>query len=248
MLIRLLYYPITLIIYIQKKLFLKKTTKEYLLNSIHVVKNTISMYHWDNLAFISNDSYLKSIYKIHQQLMDNLKTSNKDVYDLYKYDKKIALVTLDSIGLSKFVKAFQLKNNDRILYVTGKVTTFYKSTKEEGTLYIRDNFGNISVKINQSNIQYLLDYLKNSKISLDEKRESFYTPDNNMEKLDKKLGKDIENMIVAVPLLIFAKNRQAKDFYNFEVGKNGNYYAAPDMPILLLSDTSKKYSDYSLFP
>ena len=248
MFIRLLYYPITLIIYNQKKHQLKKVNKNYLSNLIYVVKNKVSMYHWDNLAFINSDSYLKSIFKIHQQLIHKLKEENKEIYDLYKYEKNLSLLTLDSIGLSKFVKAFQLPDKDRLIYVTGKIDSYYKTHEDKGTLYIKDEFGDISVKIDHSNIQYLLDYFQNLHYSLDAKRETFALPENNLEKLNKKLDEDIKNLVVTVPLLIFAKNRQAKDFYNFEVGKNVNYYAAHDMPILLLSDTSKKYSDYSLFP
>lgn len=248
MIIRLFYYPITFIVYNQKKYQLKKTTKNYLTNSVHAVKNTVCMYHWDNLAFINSDSYLKSIYKIHQQLIHKLKDENKTAYDLYKYSKNLSLLTLDSIGLSKFAKAFQLPDSDRIIYVTGKITSYYKTHDDQGILYIEDAFGSISVKINHSNILYLLDYLKNSDISLEKKKDLYSIPENNLKNLNDKLGDDIKNLVVTVPLLIFAKNRQEKDFYNFEVGKNGIYYAAADTPILLLSDTSKKYSDYSLFP
>lgn len=249
MIIRLFYYPITLIVYMQKKHQLKKTTKNYLKNSIQVVKNTVAMYHWDNLAFINCDSYLKSIYKIHQQLIQKLKAENKEKYNIYHYDSNLSLLTLDNIGLEKFAKAFQLSDSDRFIYVTGKITSFYKSHDNDGMLYIKDEFGNISVRIDHSNIQYLLDYLKNTNISLDEQKNITYgQTENNLVKLNKKLGEDIRNFVVAVPLLIFAKNRQGKDFYNFEVGRNGSYYAAPNTPILLLSDISKKYSDYSLFP
>lgn len=248
MIIRLFYYPITLIVYNQKNHQLKKTTKNYLTNAVHVVKNTVAMYHWDNLAFINSDSYLKSIYKIHQQLIHKLKDENKTAYDLYKYSKNLSLLTLDSIGLSKFAKAFQLSDSDRAIYVTGKITSFYKNHGNDGILYMKDEFGDISIKIDDSNIQYLLDYFKNSEIAFDEKKNNYGQIENSLEKLNNKLGEDIKNFVVAVPLLIFAKNRQEKDFYNFEVGRNGSYYAAPNTPILLLSDTSKKYSDYSLFP
>ena len=142
-------------------------------------------------------------------------------------------MAVDSIGLNKFINTFQLTNEDRVLYVTGKITSLSNGYNNEGTLYIKDNFGEISIRINHSNIQYLIDYWKNCIISLDDKEKALFVPNNDLSKLNKKLDKDIENFIVAVPLLIFAKNRQEKDFYDLEVGKNGNFYAASGLRIRL---------------